>query len=173
MRHLRHLVCADRSSCSANRLSAFSFLTPLFGVAAGHLVLGGDPLTPAFAAAVALVATGLVFWSIGRDELAARQEQDDETGHSGWPAADAARPRPMKYVRAGELRASSEAISGPSDRMCLTGRDIQYKYPGPCRGPPKVSGVGVFDRAGYGPAIAIAAHWRRPRAPTAPRDPDM
>jgi drug/metabolite transporter (DMT)-like permease len=33
--------------------------TPLFGVAAGHLVLG-DPVTPAFAAAVALVATGLV-----------------------------------------------------------------------------------------------------------------
>ncbi|HZD90086.1 MAG TPA: DMT family transporter, partial [Pseudolabrys sp.] len=33
---------------SANRLSAFSFLTPLFGVAAGHLVLG-EPLTPAFA----------------------------------------------------------------------------------------------------------------------------
>jgi drug/metabolite transporter (DMT)-like permease len=44
---------------SANRLSAFSFLTPLFGVAAGHLVLG-EPLTPAFAAAVALVAGGLV-----------------------------------------------------------------------------------------------------------------
>lgn len=44
---------------SANRLSAFTFLTPLFGVAAGHLVLG-EPLTPAFAAAVALVAGGLV-----------------------------------------------------------------------------------------------------------------
>ncbi len=44
---------------SANRLSAFSFLTPLFGVAAGHLVLG-EPLTPAFAAAVILVAAGLV-----------------------------------------------------------------------------------------------------------------
>lgn len=44
---------------SANRLSAFSFLTPLFGVAAGHLVLG-EPLTPAFAGAVALVAGGLV-----------------------------------------------------------------------------------------------------------------
>lgn len=44
---------------SANRLSAFSFLTPLFGVAAGHLVLG-EPLTLAFAAAVALVAAGLV-----------------------------------------------------------------------------------------------------------------
>ena len=36
---------------SANRLSAFSFLTPLFGVAAGHLVLN-EPLTPAFAGAV-------------------------------------------------------------------------------------------------------------------------
>jgi len=44
---------------SASRLSAFTFLTPLFGVAAGHLVLG-EPLTLAFAAAVALVATGLV-----------------------------------------------------------------------------------------------------------------
>ncbi len=44
---------------SANRLSAFTFLTPLFGVAAGHLVLG-EPLTPAFAAAVALVAVGLL-----------------------------------------------------------------------------------------------------------------
>ena len=44
---------------SANRLSAFTFLTPLFGVAAGHLVLN-EPLTPAFALAVGLVATGLV-----------------------------------------------------------------------------------------------------------------
>ena len=44
---------------SANRLSAFTFLTPLFGVAAGHLVLH-EPLTPAFAAAVALVAGGLI-----------------------------------------------------------------------------------------------------------------
>ncbi|HKS85359.1 MAG TPA: DMT family transporter [Pseudolabrys sp.] len=44
---------------SASRLSAFTFLTPLFGVAAGHLLLG-EPLTPAFAAAVALVAGGLV-----------------------------------------------------------------------------------------------------------------
>jgi drug/metabolite transporter (DMT)-like permease len=44
---------------SANRLSAFTFLTPLFGVAAGHMVLG-EPLTPAFAAAVVLVAAGLV-----------------------------------------------------------------------------------------------------------------
>lgn len=44
---------------SANRLSAFTFLTPLFGVAAGHLVLG-EPLTPAFAAAVAMVAGGLI-----------------------------------------------------------------------------------------------------------------
>jgi drug/metabolite transporter (DMT)-like permease len=44
---------------SAGRLSAFTFLTPLFGVAAGHLLLG-EPLTPAFAASVALVAGGLV-----------------------------------------------------------------------------------------------------------------
>jgi drug/metabolite transporter (DMT)-like permease len=44
---------------SASRLSAFTFLTPLFGVAAGHLVLG-EPLTLGFAAAVALVAAGLI-----------------------------------------------------------------------------------------------------------------
>jgi drug/metabolite transporter (DMT)-like permease len=44
---------------SASRLSAFTFLTPLFGVAAGHFVLG-EPLTLAFLAAVALVAGGLV-----------------------------------------------------------------------------------------------------------------
>ena len=44
---------------SASRLSAFTFLTPLFGVAAGHLVLG-EPLTPAFAVAVILVAAGLI-----------------------------------------------------------------------------------------------------------------
>jgi drug/metabolite transporter (DMT)-like permease len=44
---------------SAARLSAFTFLAPLFGVAAGHLVLG-EPLTPAFTVAVALVAAGLL-----------------------------------------------------------------------------------------------------------------
>jgi drug/metabolite transporter (DMT)-like permease len=44
---------------SANRLSAFTFLAPLFGVAAGHWVLG-EPLTLAFLAAVALVAGGLM-----------------------------------------------------------------------------------------------------------------
>ncbi len=44
---------------SANRLSAFTFLTPLFGVAAGHLALN-EPLTPAFMLAVAMVAGGLV-----------------------------------------------------------------------------------------------------------------
>ena len=44
---------------SASRLSVFTFLTPIFGVAAGHLVLG-EPLTPGFALAVALVVAGLV-----------------------------------------------------------------------------------------------------------------
>ena len=44
---------------SASRLSAFTFLTPLFGVAAGYLVLD-EPLTPAFAAAAVLVVAGLV-----------------------------------------------------------------------------------------------------------------
>jgi drug/metabolite transporter (DMT)-like permease len=44
---------------SASRLSVFTFLTPLFGVAAGHIVLG-EPITPAFAVAVVLVIAGLV-----------------------------------------------------------------------------------------------------------------
>jgi drug/metabolite transporter (DMT)-like permease len=44
---------------SASRLSVFTFLVPLFGVAAGHLILN-DPLTPAFVFAVAFVAGGLL-----------------------------------------------------------------------------------------------------------------
>ena len=43
----------------AARLSVFSFLTPLFGVAAG-VVLLGEPLTVVFAAAAALVGAGIV-----------------------------------------------------------------------------------------------------------------
>jgi drug/metabolite transporter (DMT)-like permease len=44
---------------SAARLSAFTFITPLCGVTAGHLVLS-EPLTPTFAIAAVLVALGLV-----------------------------------------------------------------------------------------------------------------
>jgi drug/metabolite transporter (DMT)-like permease len=44
---------------SASRLAAFTFLTPVFGVAAGHLMLG-EPLTPSLLLALALVAGGLV-----------------------------------------------------------------------------------------------------------------
>jgi drug/metabolite transporter (DMT)-like permease len=44
---------------SASRLSAFTFLTPLFGVAAGHVIMG-DTLTPGFLVSVALVVAGLV-----------------------------------------------------------------------------------------------------------------
>ena len=44
---------------SATRVSAFTFLTPLFGVAAGCLLLR-EPFTPAFGAAVLLVIAGLV-----------------------------------------------------------------------------------------------------------------
>ena len=50
---------------SAARLSVFTFLTPLFGVAAGHVVLN-EPLTPAFALAVALVAGGLLLVNVPR-----------------------------------------------------------------------------------------------------------
>jgi drug/metabolite transporter (DMT)-like permease len=42
----------------ASRLSAFSFLTPLFGVAAGHLLLG-DAVSPLLLAALALVGLGI------------------------------------------------------------------------------------------------------------------
>jgi drug/metabolite transporter (DMT)-like permease len=44
---------------AASRVSAFTFLTPLFGVAAGHMVLGESIGAP-FAAAIALVIAGLV-----------------------------------------------------------------------------------------------------------------
>jgi drug/metabolite transporter (DMT)-like permease len=44
---------------AASRLAALSFLTPLFGVAAGHFILS-DPLTPSFVVAVVLVVIGLV-----------------------------------------------------------------------------------------------------------------
>ncbi len=43
---------------AASRLSSFTFLTPLFGVAAGHFALG-EPVTPAFALAAVLVVAGL------------------------------------------------------------------------------------------------------------------
>jgi drug/metabolite transporter (DMT)-like permease len=44
---------------SAARLSMFTFLAPLFGVAAGRLVLN-EPLTPAFASAVVLVTGSIL-----------------------------------------------------------------------------------------------------------------
>jgi drug/metabolite transporter (DMT)-like permease len=43
---------------SASILSAFTFVTPLFGVAAGYFILG-EPLTAAFGAAAVLVTAGL------------------------------------------------------------------------------------------------------------------
>lgn len=43
----------------AGELSAFTFLTPIVGVAAGAVLLG-DPVTPGFLAAVALVAAGIL-----------------------------------------------------------------------------------------------------------------
>jgi drug/metabolite transporter (DMT)-like permease len=44
---------------SAARLSVFTFLAPLFGVAAGHIVLN-EPITLAFAVAVGRVVGGLL-----------------------------------------------------------------------------------------------------------------
>jgi drug/metabolite transporter (DMT)-like permease len=43
---------------SASKLSAFTFITPLFGVAAGYFIMH-DPLNPAFGAAAVLVIAGL------------------------------------------------------------------------------------------------------------------
>jgi drug/metabolite transporter (DMT)-like permease len=43
---------------SASKLSAFTFITPLFGVAASYFILH-DTLTPAFGAAALLVIAGL------------------------------------------------------------------------------------------------------------------
>jgi drug/metabolite transporter (DMT)-like permease len=43
---------------SASKLSAFTFITPLIGVAGGYLILH-DPLTPAFGVAAVLVIAGL------------------------------------------------------------------------------------------------------------------
>jgi len=43
---------------SASKLSAFTFVTPLFGVAAGYFILG-EPLTAAFGVAAVLVTAGL------------------------------------------------------------------------------------------------------------------
>lgn len=49
----------------ASRLAAFSFLTPIFGVASGAVLLG-EPVTPALAAAVALIGFGI--WCVNRPE---------------------------------------------------------------------------------------------------------
>lgn len=49
----------------AGRLAVFSFAAPLFGVAFGHLVLG-EPLTPAFIVAAALVGAGIALVNLRR-----------------------------------------------------------------------------------------------------------
>ena len=46
----------------ATRLSVFSFMTPIFGVTIGVLVLG-DPISPSFAGGAALVLTGILIVS--------------------------------------------------------------------------------------------------------------
>ena len=53
----------------AFKLSAFSFLTPLFGVLAGGLMLG-EPITPALTTALALVGVGIYF--VNRSPAAVR-----------------------------------------------------------------------------------------------------
>jgi len=54
------LICLVlMKSYPAGKLSAFTFITPLFGVAAGHYMLN-EPLSAGFAVAVVLVIAGLV-----------------------------------------------------------------------------------------------------------------
>ncbi len=55
----------------ASRLSAFSFMTPLFGVTFGVLLLG-EPVTPAFGGGAALVLVGITLVS-GADLLRRRE----------------------------------------------------------------------------------------------------
>ncbi len=54
----------------AARLSAFSFLTPLFGVLAGAVILS-EPLSPLFVVAALLVAAGIVLVNLGAAPRAA------------------------------------------------------------------------------------------------------
>jgi drug/metabolite transporter (DMT)-like permease len=62
---------------SANRLAAVTFLTPLFGVAAGNLILH-EPLTPSFLVAVTMVTLGALMpripeiWALFRARLPRR-----------------------------------------------------------------------------------------------------
>ena len=49
----------------ASRLSVFSFATPLFGVAFGHVVLD-EPITPAFLVAAAMVGAGIALVNFRR-----------------------------------------------------------------------------------------------------------
>lgn len=49
----------------AGRLAVFTFLTPIFGVTFGHVILG-DPITPGFAAAAALVGAGIALVNLRR-----------------------------------------------------------------------------------------------------------
>jgi drug/metabolite transporter (DMT)-like permease len=47
---------------SASNLSAFTFITPLFGIAAGYLIMN-DPLTLAFGVVAFLLVAGLTTWT--------------------------------------------------------------------------------------------------------------
>jgi drug/metabolite transporter (DMT)-like permease len=59
---------------SASKLSAFTFITPLFGVVASYFILH-DQLTPTFGAAALLVIAGL--WLVNRPETFGRKVVPD------------------------------------------------------------------------------------------------
>jgi len=64
--------CALVQRYSANRLAALTFLTPLFGVAAGYLVLD-EPLTARFLTAVAMVTVGTLLPRLPDGQAALRR----------------------------------------------------------------------------------------------------
>jgi drug/metabolite transporter (DMT)-like permease len=59
---------------SASKLSAFTFITPLFGVVASYFIMH-DQLTPTFGAAAVLVIAGL--WLVNRPETARKEIAPD------------------------------------------------------------------------------------------------
>ena len=147
------LVRADRQRYSASRLSAFTFLTPLFGVAAGHLVLG-EPFDAGFCA--------------GRGAGGGR-------AGTGQPAAGKAISCPMaigsnarsgttQLAHAGQMTQSAAPLAapvGPSGRQCDGRRrradrravDDQHRHRRRRRDRPPGGGAGarrLRDRAHHG-----------------------
>jgi drug/metabolite transporter (DMT)-like permease len=83
----------------ASRLAAFSVLAPLWGVAAGALLLG-EAVGPGFLAAIALVAVGL--WLVNRPA-------SQPTPSTSTPEATAALASARSSVASGNRRRSASS----------------------------------------------------------------